>query len=53
MMTTSPRFRKLPITFGELPVQAVAVPRVRRRDDLRLFLLTFAGGFLFTALFIA
>lgn len=53
-MTRTQRRKKKPITFGEpraARVVALRVPRIS--DDLRLFAVTFLGGFLFTALFIA
>lgn len=56
MMTTPQRMKKKAITFEQAaPARARArvlrMPRIG--DDLRLFAITFAGGFLFTALFIA
>lgn len=54
MITNTQRRKKKPITFGEpasARVVALKLPRVS--EDVRLFAITFAGGFLFTALFIA
>lgn len=54
MITNIQRRKKKPITFGEpKPARVAALPVPRISDDMRLFALTFAGGFLFTALFIA
>lgn len=59
MTISTPRPAKKPITFPDPAprrapgVRAVSLSLPRFSDDLRLFALTFAGGFLFTALFIA
>lgn len=58
-MTVERRRKKKPITFGPprehgaLQVRAIVLPMPRISDDVRLFAITFASGFLFTALFIA
>lgn len=54
MMNARPRRPKKPITFGNAPQARTAALRLPRvSDDVRLFAVTFVGGFLFTALFIA
>lgn len=54
MSINTPRPIKKPITFGRRSgARVAAVPTPLFSDDFRLFLMTFVGGFLFTALFIA
>ena len=55
-MASRPPFPSDPRRFGRRPAFAIAaaatLPAASMADDLRLFALTFAGGLLFTAVYL-
>lgn len=57
MTNLTARLKKRPVPLPEPVARVIALPRrapaLLDRDEVRLFAITFMGGFLFTTLFIA